>query len=428
MAIKIKNTTIIDDSRNVTNAKSATFTGTGYVKLPSGTTAQRPNFTQDGMIRFNTDQQELELFKSGTWSVIGAPSEFTIKSNAITTPGELPIIKLNESITLEITDYDSFTNYTITTSGGTATRTENIITFTPDEQGLVSLTINDEVIAFLVDVIGQAAFTTPGTYLWTAPDNVTSVSVVTVGGGGGAYAGTDRGRGGGGGGLGWRNEITVIPGESYTVVVGAGGSRSSVSVNNARPGDNSYFIDTATVCGFGGRPGNNLAVSDFSGLGGEYVGDGGGAGGNGAFEGSYAGGGGGAGGYSGNGGSGGLYNQSGTSGSGGGAGGGGGGGPADAAGNGGGVGIFGEGASGAGGTGSTSNGSNGFGGSGGQDGGRGGGLSQGATSYVNKGGDFGGGGGGADNANGEHGDGGSGAVRIIWGLDRAFPSTNTGDL
>jgi hypothetical protein len=425
MAIKIKNTTIIDDSRNVTNAKSATFTGTGYVKLPSGTTAQRPNFTQDGMIRFNTDQQELELFKGGTWSVIGAPSEFTIKSDAITTPGELSFINLNEPITLEITDYDSFTNYTITTSGGTATRTENIITFTPTQTGLVSLTINDEVIPFYIDPVGQAAFTTSGTYTWVAPANVTSVSVVAVGGGGGGSATDSGGCGGGGGGLGWGNDIAVTPGQSYTVVVGSGGVRSTDSLDNASAGGSSYFIDTATVCGFGG---DRAVLDDSGGLGGGYVGDGGGGGGTGATEFTYAGGGGGAGGYSGGGGNGGSYAQSGTSGSGGAGGGGGGGGSSDAAGNGGGVGIFGEGSSGAGGNGTEANGTNGFGGSGGQDGGRGGGLSQGSITFINKGGDFGGGGGGADNTFGEHGDGGSGAVRIIWGPNRAFPSTNTGDL
>jgi hypothetical protein len=43
---------------------------------------------------------------------------------------------------------------------------------------------------------------------------------------------------------------------------------------------------------------------------------------------------------------------------------------------------------------------------------------------VNSGGDYGGGGGGADNSSNEHGSGGQGAVRIIWGEGRAFPSTN----
>lgn len=111
-----------------------------------------------------------------------------------------------------------------------------------------------------------------------------------------------------------------------------------------------------------------------------------------------------------------------------GGGGGGSAGSADAAGNGGGVGIYGEGASELGGQGSTGDAFNGQGGSGGGDGGRGYGLAQGSSSYRNIGGDFGGGGGGADNSNGEHGNGAGGAVRIIWGEGRAFPSTNTADM
>lgn len=34
-------------------------------------------------------------------------------------------------------------------------------------------------------VVGQEAYTTPGTYSWVAPSGVTSVCVVCVGGGGG---------------------------------------------------------------------------------------------------------------------------------------------------------------------------------------------------------------------------------------------------
>jgi hypothetical protein len=41
---------------------------------------------------------------------------------------------------------------------------------------------------------------------------------------------------------------------------------------------------------------------------------------------------------------------------------------------------------------------------------------------------FGGGGCGADLTSAEQSNGGSGAVRIIWGKDRAFPATNTGNV
>ena len=61
---------------------------------------------------------------------------------------------------------------------------------------------------------GQVAYTAPGTYQWTCPVGVTSVSVVCVGAGGGGSGG--GGGGGGGGGLAYKNNIVVSPGSSYT--------------------------------------------------------------------------------------------------------------------------------------------------------------------------------------------------------------------
>lgn len=212
------------------------------------------------------------------------------------------------------------------------------------------------------EMMGQAIYTTPGTYSWTAPTGVTKVSVVAVGGGGagqisrGFSSGSMQSAGGGGGGgLGWKNNISVTPGQSYTVVVGAGGvGGTSGTQNPARvnggPGGNSYFANTSTVVGYGGSGGQTSSAS-----GGSYVGDGGGSGGSGYYETSWdAGGGGGAGGYFGNGGAGGR--NSGSNGSGGGGGGGSSaeyyfyGSSESVGGYGGGVGIFGAGASGIGGT------------------------------------------------------------------------------
>lgn len=258
-------------------------------------------------------------------------------------------------------------------------------------------------------------YSTPGTFSWTAPVGVTSVCVVAVGGGAGG--GLNLGAGGGGG-LGWKNNISVTPGVSYTVVVGAGGLNqyqgSSGISSYPLPGGDSYFIDTSTVKGGGG------SISGSSNDGGTYVGDGGGNGGNGGrgLFGSGPGGGGGAGGYSGNGGTGFRWPDANpTSGSGGGGGGGyvlGSG--TGNNGGGGGVGIFGQGSNGAAGT---SGSLGGGGGSGGNDGGgsgnQGGGL-------------YGGGGGSNSGFNSGSGAGANGAVRIIWGAGRAFPSTNTGRL
>ena len=275
-----------------------------------------------------------------------------------------------------------------------------------------------------------SAFTTGGTFAWVCPAGVYTVNVVCVGGGGGGRTDGDL-RGGGGGGLGWKNNISVIPGTTYTVVVGFGGTP------NISGGD-SYFINASTVAGLGGISGV------ISGLGGGYVGDGGGNGGSGIGQGgglwSFANGGagGGAGGYAGNGGdaqAGGTVGGAGSGGGGGGgqsrwfdwAGGSGSGLRARPAG-GGGVGIQGQGTSGpAPGT-SVPNGYDvvttaGKGGSGGGDGDVGldpdsATLSPG--NYQGNGGDYGGGA-------AYNGIGGPGAVKIAWTTGRTWPSPTVAD-
>jgi hypothetical protein len=286
--------------------------------------------------------------------------------------------------------------------------------------------------AFLVD---QEEFTVPGTFTWVAPAGVTSVSVVAVGAGGGpAIDGSNGASGAGGGGLGWKNNISVTPGDSYTVEVGAGGTR--VTSGTAPSGGDSFFIDDTTVAGLGGAGG--VANASVNQPGGGFVGDGGGAGGDGGNRAggtNSAGGGGGAGGYSGKGGDGGDSDAlSGTlaeSGAGGGGGGGGRCGSNDSSGSGGGVGIYGEGPSGSGGANSGNDGAGGFGGSGGGDASEASLTAPGSvygTGNLSTPGLFGGGGCAAETATAEQADGAGGAVRIIWGAGRAFPATFTEDV
>ena len=274
---------------------------------------------------------------------------------------------------------------------------------------------------------GDVEFTTPGTYTWVAPPDVISVSVVCVGAGGNSYTGAPGG--GGGGGLGWKNNIPVTPGQSYTVVVGA-------NVDNQNGGD-SYFIDATTVKGGGGQKGQPENQGGTGGTGGNFVGDGGGSGGDGgtrhASGSGGAAGGGGAGGYSGSGGIGGngtVSNGSGDPGSSGSGGGGGGGcGATWEGGSGGGVRLYGEGASGVGGSWDGTNpaqftyGYAGYGGSGAEPQ-----TDTSSPTYTNSFGAGSGGGAVTDGSGGTgEGHGGSGGgVRIIWpGTTRQFPTTGT---
>ena len=273
---------------------------------------------------------------------------------------------------------------------------------------------------------GEMTFAIPGSYNWTVPEGVTSVCVVCVGGGsqGHSWNTTDDCWGGAGGGLGWRNNIKVIPGEIIPVTVGHGGryADSSSTIRTAMSGGDSTFKDASTCKGAFGELTSTLSI------GGSYVGDGGGDGGSGVVnlnDSSQSCSGSGAGGYSGNGGDGvWLGTATGLDGNAGSGGGGGSGGIGDnhSPAGGGGVGLFGEGTSGAAGIGSltTPDATGGGGGSGGEPG-----ESSLSNNFAIIGGNYGGGG-SAIEGQSAGGAGGSGAVRILWGAGRAFPSTDVG--
>ena len=368
-----------------------------------------------------------------TFTGSNLPSGISLPSSGATVmSGTLPSVTQDTTYTFSVTATD--------TGGASATQSYSI--------------------TVINSTAGDAVYTSAGTYTWVAPNGVTSVSVVAVGGGG--SGGHYFGWGGGGGGLGWKNNISVTPGNSYTVVVGAGGvalneaatgnastyTAGSVSASN---GGDSYFINNTTVAGFGGIHGAGNSDSSSStnrAFGGSYTGDGGGDGGAGwgpyntGFGVNYlSAGGGGAGGYSGNGGNGagsdGAQNATfvdATNGSGGGGGGGSArwvdtGSSSYAGAGGGGVGLYGLGTSGNKGTfdSTTANttqvsGTGGRGGSGGSDGAD--------STVVQEGGAGGayGAGGGSGHGSGTSsygGAGGSGAVRIIWGTGKSFPNNAT---
>jgi hypothetical protein len=272
----------------------------------------------------------------------------------------------------------------------------------------ISVTLNDTS-----NTGSQVQFTTPGTYSWIAPLGVTSVSAVAVGAGGsGGFS-----CGGGGGALSWSN-ASVIPGTIYTVVVGLGGkSTASPFPSGGFSSFGSNIVYAGGGYGAGVRPG--------FGIGGNVrIGAGGGNGGTSTA--GHGGGGGGAGGYTGNGGDHAPFN--GSNGSGGG--GGGGAGSRYTGTGGGGVGIYGQGANGLGGAGDyLTSLSEPTGGSGGTP------LTQTVYGYGPKAGavagSYGGGGhgSGGPGATGTNiGWGANGAVRVIWGTNRYYPSTNTANV
>lgn len=137
---------------------------------------------------------------------------------------------------------------------------------------------------------GQQIFTSSGTF--TVPANVTSIDVFCVGGGGGGmYSSINSkytmksGGGGGGGYTASLKNISVSPGQTYAVTVGAGGVRGyreyvngDWKYNTAKKGSESSF--GSLITGNGGN-GGSFSYGGLGGLAAKYGGNGGSAGGGG---------------------------------------------------------------------------------------------------------------------------------------------------
>lgn len=96
---------------------------------------------------------------------------------------------------------------------------------------------------------------------WTAPAGVTTITVEAWGGGGGGGAATAnpaKGGGGGGGGYAKNANITVVPADSYPIVIGAGGSGGTTGGVAAVSGGDSTFNGSMVVAkgGSSGETGN----------------------------------------------------------------------------------------------------------------------------------------------------------------------------
>ena len=102
-------------------------------------------------------------------------------------------------------------------------------------------------------------FNTPGTYQWTVPAGVTSISVAGVGGGGGGSQKSAGGSGGGGGLVSYSNSIAVTPGTTCTIIVGSGGATGGTYGLN---GSSTYLLLPGTnvpiVIAQGGAGGDSI--------------------------------------------------------------------------------------------------------------------------------------------------------------------------
>ena len=256
MSIKISGNTVIDNDNNLVNLESATFTGTSYLKLPSGDASTRPESPLNGTIRYNNTSGFLETRSNDNWDILGS---FDIRlSGGSQLYANVPNFFL-------ISNYDSRRVYNVSTTNGTISITDDLILYVPENTGPGGFTVNNRTYSGTVlagNPPGQAEFTTVGEHEFTVPYGVNKISAVVIGGGGGGADDTTNGAcGGNGGNLVYANDIPVTPNELLSVYVGKGGLGSTDGTSGQK-GEDSYIS----------RP-NEIILGAFGGLGGNIATD-----------------------------------------------------------------------------------------------------------------------------------------------------------
>ena len=102
MATKITTRVLADNA--VTDAKmpdDLTFSGTGGITLPAGTTAERPGSPADGVFRFNTTTDIMEYYNGTSWQGVVQVSP------AATSISPTTALNANQVITITGTGFNS---------------------------------------------------------------------------------------------------------------------------------------------------------------------------------------------------------------------------------------------------------------------------------------------------------------------------------
>jgi hypothetical protein len=128
---------------------------------------------------------------------------------------------------LDNVSYGSFTSSVTSIAPGTWVKLQTTISLADNSITSVVLNIGgtEKIWSVTAVTCGAHNYTSGGTYTFTVPANVYSVSSVCIGGGGAgnriADTTTSFTFGGGGGGLAYKNNIAVTPGQTITITVAA---------------------------------------------------------------------------------------------------------------------------------------------------------------------------------------------------------------
>jgi hypothetical protein len=107
--VNLANGTVATDAISLGQLTTAftnpTFTGTEFMLIPKGTTAQRPAVPVDGEMRYNTTTNQFEGYQGGAWGQLGGGATgggsdevFVENSRVVTTNYTIPVGRSAESV------------------------------------------------------------------------------------------------------------------------------------------------------------------------------------------------------------------------------------------------------------------------------------------------------------------------------------------
>lgn len=239
MTLNSSSLTVFDSLSVGSGASAGSFyaSSTGANMLPSGTTAQRPASPTDGMIRYNSELNQLESHLDGSWSIV--KKAFSATGGTITTSGGYTIHTFTTSGSFEVLSGSTEVEYVVVAGGGG----------TDDGAGSIGGSGGGGGGGYRSSVVGESSgggasaesklFVTAQTYTVTVGAGGTGFaqgndsvfgSITSIGGGGGDQTSSSGKDGGSGGGQGISsNNPTGAAGSGTTGQGYAGGSASTAN-------------------------------------------------------------------------------------------------------------------------------------------------------------------------------------------------------
>lgn len=288
----LMNTTTTVSGASVTRAEcplsGPTGTGNGYGYLNTGEKTDfganysyGSSFTNGDVIgvAFDADTRTIWFSKNGTWQNGATAAEIAAGTTANAAYTGIASVPWSPSFTSNVATANGTMNFgqrpfTYTPpTGFKSLNTANLPEPTivqPNKYFTAVIYAGTGAVQSITGNPPVVTFTSSGTF--TVPTGVTSVDYLVVGGGGagGGYTSGGTAGGGGGGGAGGMRTgaLSVTPGASLTVTVGAGGvSTVSEVIRCGNLGENSVF-GSITSTGGGGGAGRNCGTGGSGGSGG----------------------------------------------------------------------------------------------------------------------------------------------------------------